>query len=936
MMSQFNLSIKRLALLLVAVLGMTSVAWASGFGTPQLFNETGIGVASQPHRGMLQGNRQALEAAVVGDVDRDGSMNIADVTSLIDALLSGYVGPLNGDVDGDGIVSIADVTNLIDRLLTGTVETRLSTVELALTLGDIYRSMHTAGWSTLVNTHQCFGISAYNLMAELMGEDFIMGAMGSGWFWYDAGYNMKTRYTSVGFRSYDLWMAYYTWIAEANSIIAKKNEITGDAAKVNYYVGQAYAIRAYSYFMLAQTFARTYKGHESEPCVPIFNGTAFTGSTGQARSTVTQVYAQINSDITQAINLLNGTTQLKPDHIGYAVAKGLQARIALVKEDWATAYSAAVAAINASGKSIQNVSDFMGMNDVTAGNVLWGADIPTQENGEYGSLWSHMLPDEIHAYGLSAPQQISKWLYNKMSATDTRLNLWKPNSTGVGSDAYIQNKFDVLPGTVWDGDYIYMRVEEMYLTAAEAACRRGQTTTAKNYLNQLMAKRVPGYTCSKTGTSLGALTTDETGSLLEEILIQRRLELWGEDGRIYTIRRLRQGFERTTDNGWPLSLTGGHAWNDPECYAWVLTIPQSEFDGNSNMDEVVDQNPLGDYSANGQNVTFETASMSVNTVQYDQSIPVKLKRTNTNGSYIIRLKVVESDIVTSKTVTATFADGSNEVQALVPFDGMDLGTNYYCVLQLSPIDVTGSSSQITQTRIDVVCVNGDPTGQKISFESATMDVEAERQSMSISIPLTRAITTGDYRATVSKVEGDEQMMLYSEAVIFQNGQNRGTTSLWVKDMEKGKTYTCKLRLSDADAATGGQITTMVVTVTRSTADWVYLGICVYDIGMFGSNSYYMTVQRDGTTNRYRMLNFAEEGYNIVFTIDDSNKVYIESQPSFDYSQYGTCYMMGYANADDTGYAGNYDPNTKKAELEVRYYYPGIGAYPTSSDVLTMP
>ena len=85
-----------------------------------------------------------------------------------------------------------------------------------------------------------------------------------------------------------------------------------------------------------------------------------------------------------------------------------------------------------------------------------------------------------------------------------------------------------------------------------------------------------------------------------------------------------------------------------------------------------------------------------------------------------------------------------------------------------------------------------------------------------------------------------------------------------------------------------------------------------------------------------MLNFAEEGYNVVFTIDDSNKVYIESQPSFDYSQYGTCYMMGYANADDTGYAGNYDPSTKRAELEVRYYYPGLGSYPTSSDVLTMP
>lgn len=45
----------------------------------------------------------------------------------------------------------------------------------------------------------------------------------------------------------------------------------------------------------------------------------------------------------------------------------------------------------------------------------------------------------------------------------------------------------------------------------------------------------------KTGTALGKLTSDETGSLLEEIIIQRRIELWGEFGRIYDIRRLNKG-----------------------------------------------------------------------------------------------------------------------------------------------------------------------------------------------------------------------------------------------------------------------------------------------------------------------------------------------------------------------------------------------------------
>lgn len=85
-------------------------------------------------------------------------------------------------------------------------ETLLADATNALVpLNGIYRSMYTPGWTTTGNTAQTFGISAYNLMAEVMGDDMIMGAMGSGWFWYDAVYNMKSLYTRSTFRSYDLW-----------------------------------------------------------------------------------------------------------------------------------------------------------------------------------------------------------------------------------------------------------------------------------------------------------------------------------------------------------------------------------------------------------------------------------------------------------------------------------------------------------------------------------------------------------------------------------------------------------------------------------------------------------------------------------------------------------------------------------------------------------
>ena len=56
----------------------------------------------------------------IGDVDHDSKVTIADVTELIDGLLSdASTVPAEGDVDQDSKVTIADVTELIDMLLGG-------------------------------------------------------------------------------------------------------------------------------------------------------------------------------------------------------------------------------------------------------------------------------------------------------------------------------------------------------------------------------------------------------------------------------------------------------------------------------------------------------------------------------------------------------------------------------------------------------------------------------------------------------------------------------------------------------------------------------------------------------------------------------------------------------------------------------------------------
>ncbi len=454
----------------------------------------------------------------------------------------------------------------------------------------LYVTGYTSGWY-----YEEAGLSSINLAADLMGEDHIQAKSGSGWFYYDYKYDVKGDYSHNAGRPYGVWNFFYTIIANANYVVAAEETMEGDPSDVNYVVGQAYALRAFSYFMLAQWYARTLVGHESEPCVPIYTEPTTKDTKGKPRETVAKVYEQIDADMDKAVSLLSATSRERDSksHLGLAEVYGLKARIAQVEEKWNDALTAATNAIteaNKEGVEIASVSQFAGLNNVAAPNVMWGMKIISDQSLMYASFFTHMDKD-MGKYGASAPQQITRSLYAKMGEKDARLAWWNPEDAGNGDNGYQQEKFKFSNYQTWEGDYIFMRIEEMYLVKAEAECMLGNDATAQQTLNALIQTRDKNYECTKTGKDLGTLTSDKTNSLREEIIIQRRIELWGEFGRIYDIRRLHQGFSRTAEDGHP-AVAIDSDFEDPESYKWVMVIPQSEFDGNENMDISTDQNPF--------------------------------------------------------------------------------------------------------------------------------------------------------------------------------------------------------------------------------------------------------------------------------------------------------------------------------------------------------
>jgi len=101
------------------------------------------------------------------------------------------------------------------------------------------------------------------------------------------------------------------------------------------------------------------------------------------------------------------------------------------------------------------------------------------------------------------------------------------------------------------------------------------------------ATRLANFQDSK---SYNASTTGSLTTLMDEILFQRRVELWSEVPRLHDLQRLGLGFNRNFDgSNHTLKLTSINT--NPKSPAFILWIPQAEFDGNENMDPNTDQNP---------------------------------------------------------------------------------------------------------------------------------------------------------------------------------------------------------------------------------------------------------------------------------------------------------------------------------------------------------
>lgn len=455
-----------------------------------------------------------------------------------------------------------------------------STTEKAYAaLNGIHRSMvmqyssqqHYGGYPSLM------------IVVEMLGDDVVLTSNGNG-YWINE-YQWKGHRNVTGVFPFFGYHLFYKLIANANMLLENTDAATGPESDKKMIKGQAYAYRAFSYFWLTQLYGERYDAHSGNnaPAVSL----VLSSTAGkQPRSSVAVVYSQIIKDLDNSIALLESpdNTFVRPSkcHFTAAIVKGLRARVALTMQDWETAKTYASEAIRESGCSFMTAEQYrQGFNKASNPEWLWAFEQTPEQSTYYHGFMAVMSYNCNATQIRTNPKAISKTLYEQIPDSDIRKDLWDPTGKAYSLPAeftrtpYMNRKFKVADASSSVADICFMRLSELYLILAEAKANLNEADAADT-LYSLVHSRDPQYRCS---ASRGE-------DLLREILLQRRIELWGEGFRFLDLKRLNQPLDRRLSN---------HKENlcktltvMPGDKSWQFLIPQKELTAN----DKVEQNPL--------------------------------------------------------------------------------------------------------------------------------------------------------------------------------------------------------------------------------------------------------------------------------------------------------------------------------------------------------
>lgn len=413
----------------------------------------------------------------------------------------------------------------------------------------------TEDFSQMLNYE--YGAHRYDIThaSSLIGDRFCSDYYLTNYPLYKANYLWDTSINRAEWNNSDEITYYqnYSAIAISNVVIDYTPDSKGGSdAEKQTIMAYAKALRAMSYYQLANYYANAYKSAtaSNELCVPIISSSAV--NVPYVQGTVQQVYDEMIKDVNEALPYLpdNGRNILLP---GKNACYAFLARVYLTMMQYDKAEEYADKALAANS----NLFDWTAFYEANRSAF--------ETEGSYNRVSSPMGMDYCENYDFKygsssnagAMTNLPSWRVETVEAGDAKFNSsWKFRDYGSYTQYY-----GMITGLI---NYGGLKTVEQHLIKAECLARKNEIASAMNILNKVRKTRIlpdvyAPLSASSKAEAISLICRTKWNDLIGSIVPfadMRRLNAEGEYP--YTLTRTRDGKQESLS---------------PDSYLWTMVLP---------------------------------------------------------------------------------------------------------------------------------------------------------------------------------------------------------------------------------------------------------------------------------------------------------------------------------------------------------------------------
>lgn len=372
------------------------------------------------------------------------------------------------------------------------------------------------------------------------------------------------------------YSTYYGYIGTiANPILTKIDAATGSDAAKKQLKCEALTLRAWSFYILVNKFAKAYNPATaaSDPGIILMTEDKDI-QTSLPKSTVEEVYQQILKDINEAIEI-DGLPEVAVNKMRFnkPAAYAVKALALLSMQKYDEAEEAAKQAIAINGAVNDYNTSYLG----TTQGYMTGGTYPVINRGKKGTDEDYFLNGNLEFYNAYTPITMANFedghaYKDKMNNMNMAYDYLMDAGESMLGESGFNFTYDL--NSLWnDGG---LRSTQMYLAIAECETHKGHFDTAMEYLDKVRVNRIDPAKYEalkgKVSTEAEAIKHVKQVTMNEDIY---SINIFIDKKRWNQCEGWKQDYSRT--------LAGKTYTIKPDSKMWIFPFPQNVVNNNSQI-----------------------------------------------------------------------------------------------------------------------------------------------------------------------------------------------------------------------------------------------------------------------------------------------------------------------------------------------------------------